>query len=118
MSEARRELVEASILSARIAGEGGRGRLRAKERDVRGVRGARAVEAAGWASESELFSFALVLMWQRKRVPFLSTYGASVSSRAPRVCRRARCGLLVSSLLVIRVEPVSRFTGESTACRR
>ena len=47
-------MVEASILSAKTAGEGGRGMFRAKDREVRGVRGARAVEAAGWASESEL----------------------------------------------------------------
>lgn len=47
--------MDASILSARTAGEGGRGIVFAKERDVRGVRGERAVEAAGWASESDLF---------------------------------------------------------------
>lgn len=51
---ARREVVEASIVSASTAGEGGRGMFFVKDSDVRGVRGERAVEVAGWASESDL----------------------------------------------------------------
>ena len=91
--------------------------FRAKDRDVRGVRGARAVEAAGWASESELLDQPVSLPYQMKRVR-CGTHGASVSSRAPRVCLRARWGRLFSFSLVIKVEPVSRFTGDRTACRR
>ena len=62
---ARREVVEASIWSARTAGEGGRGRFFANERDVRGVRGDNAVEAAGWASESDLYSNQYIPILQR-----------------------------------------------------
>lgn len=115
---ARRDVVEASILSARTAGDGGRGRLRAKENEVRGVRGASAVESAGWASESDLCTLLACYVWRNALVARTGTYGASVSSRAPLVCLRARCGLLFSSPPLINVEPVSRLTGDRMACRR
>lgn len=80
MSVARKELVEASILSARTAGEGGRGRVRAKDREVRGVRGSRAVEDVGWASESELLCGLVLSRSKRVLVGLVDLRGVGVFS--------------------------------------